>query len=86
MLFSYIVVLTCVWWVVFFMVLPYGNQIDIKPEKGHADSAPTNPRIGIKIAITSVISIILTVIIVYLLEHHHIARFVDKYISWLSGV
>ena len=38
MIFAYIVVLTCVWWVVFYMILPFGNQVTIKPEKGHAGS------------------------------------------------
>lgn len=77
MLFSSIVILTCIWWVVFFMVLPFGAQIEKKPEKGHADSAPTNPRIGIKIIITSIISIILTIIISYLLRDGYIKRWVE---------
>ena len=85
MIFAYIIVLTCVWWIVFYMVLPFGNQITVKPELGHADSAPTKPRLGMKIIITSAISVILTIAIVNLIEHGHFAKFIDKYVSWLSG-
>jgi predicted secreted protein len=84
MIFSYIVVLTCVWWIVFYMILPFGNEITIKPEVGHADSAPTKPRLGIKVIITSVISIILTMVIVYLIDHGYLKKMIDLYIDWLS--
>ncbi len=56
MLFAYIVTLTCVWWIVFYMVLPFGAEVTKKPELGHADSAPTKPNLGIKIIITSILS------------------------------
>lgn len=86
MIFSYIVTLTCVWWVVFYMVLPFGNKVTIKPESGHADSAPTTPRLGIKIITTSLISIILTMAIVYSIERGYLTKFVDGYIKWLSQI
>lgn len=79
MLFSYIVILTCIWWIVFFMALPFGAEVKHHPENGHADSAPTNPRIGLKIIITTVISLSLTAIIVYLLEHNYVANFIEKF-------
>lgn len=85
MILSYIIVLTCIWWVVFYIALPFGSQVTIKPEKGHADSAPTKPRLGLKFIITSIISIILTILVVHLIENHHISNFIDKYINWLSG-
>lgn len=50
-----------VWWLVFFMVLPWGihpveaNDVD----KGHASSAPQKPRIVLKMAITTVIAAVL---------------------------
>ena len=48
-----------IWWLVIFMVLPWGaesviDEDDVK--KGHASSAPKNPRMLLKIAITTVIS------------------------------
>ena len=84
MIFAYIVVLTCVWWVVFYIILPCGNQVTIKPEKGHADSTPTKPRLGLKIIITSIISMIVTIAIVYAIEHGHLVAFIEKYINWLA--
>ena len=68
------------------MILPFGNNITIKPEAGHADSAPTTPRLGVKVIITSVIAIILTIAIVYSIEHGYLTKFVDGYIEWLSQI
>jgi len=47
-----------IWWLVIFMVLPIGaHAIDAEDiEKGHAAGAPKNPRIVLKIAITTVIA------------------------------
>lgn len=49
------------WWLVFFMVLPWGirpvEETDV--EKGHASSAPQRPRIVLKMAVTSVIAAVL---------------------------
>jgi len=48
-----------IWWLVIFMVLPWGarsliDEDDVK--KGHASSAPKKPRLLLKIAVTTVIS------------------------------
>ncbi len=83
-MFSYIIILTCIWWVVFFMSLPFGSGVTQKPEAGHADGAPTKPHLGLKIAITSIISVILTYITVYLIEHGFMAKFVDSYLKMLN--
>ena len=85
MLFSYIVTLTCIWWMCFYIILPFGSQITIKPEKGHADSAPTKPRLALKIAITSFFSIILTIGMIYLIENHYLSSYAERYLNWLSG-
>ncbi len=48
-----------IWWLVIFMVLPWGakNVIDDDDvKKGHASSAPKKPRMLLKFAITTVIS------------------------------
>jgi predicted secreted protein len=79
MIVSYLVTLTCTWWIVFFMALPFGNKITKKPEIGHADSAPTTPRLGLKIIITSAISIILTILIVYAIDNGYLIKLVDAY-------
>lgn len=54
-----------VWWLVFFMVLPWGVQPlpeqDIS--KGHAPGAPRRPRILIKAVVTTVIAALISVLI-----------------------
>ena len=48
-----------IWWLVIFMVLPWGARSVIDEDdvqKGHAQGAPKNPRMVLKIAITTVIS------------------------------
>lgn len=58
-----IVMYIVIWWVVFFVALPYGVQTadeageDITP--GSVSSAPVKPRIGRKIAITTVVAAVL---------------------------
>lgn len=41
------------WVVFFFMTLPWGNKIPNVTQKGCVESAPNNPRIGLKIRITT---------------------------------
>jgi predicted secreted protein len=51
------------WWLVFFCVLPWGNRPQEEPEVGHATSAPANPRLWMKAAITSgIAAVIFTVL------------------------
>lgn len=57
-----------IWWLVFFVSLPIGVKIDDTPEKGHAESAPSNPKLLTKALITTIVSIILTIIAAYLIE------------------
>jgi predicted secreted protein len=49
------------WWVVIFMVLPWGVQtIDEKDiAKGHASSAPKRPRLLQKLAVTTLVAAVL---------------------------
>lgn len=56
------VVYVMIWVVVLFLVLPWGVRIPEVIECGHADSAPENPYIGLKLLITSIISAFLWVI------------------------
>jgi predicted secreted protein len=51
-------VYSVIWWLVLFMVLPWGNR-GISAEdvaKGHAAGAPERPRILIKFAVTTLLS------------------------------
>ena len=45
-----------IWWLVLFMVLPWGNRPNESPKSGHVASAPARPRIGLKFLITTAIS------------------------------
>ena len=58
------------WWLVIFMVLPWGNRpIDAEDvAKGHAPSAPKKPHMLIKAAVTTVISGIIWAIIYVVME------------------
>jgi predicted secreted protein len=49
-----------VWWLVLFMVLPFGASPPEEIQPGTAPSAPARPRMGLKILITTVIALALT--------------------------
>ena len=57
-----------VWWLVLFMVLPFGASPPDEVEPGTAPSAPARPRMGLKIAITTVIAAALTALVLWLLQ------------------
>ncbi len=54
--------------IVIFMALPIGVNIPDKIEKGHASSAPDNPKMGLKIVITSLLSGLVTIIYWYIVK------------------
>ena len=55
-----VVTYVCVWWLVFFMALPWGAAPAEHPLPGHATSAPEKPRLLLKVAVTTVIAALLT--------------------------
>jgi predicted secreted protein len=60
-------VFAIVWWLILFMVLPFGAAPPEKAEPGMASGAPARPRIGIKLAITTVLAALLTGLIMWLI-------------------
>jgi predicted secreted protein len=64
----FVIIFTCVWWVVFFILLPIGNKVSLNPQKGHADSAPERPRVFIKALVTTILSIVFSYIILVLVN------------------
>ncbi len=52
-----------IWWLVLFAVLPWGNRPPDEPEAGHVASAPANPRLALKFAITSLIAGLLFLVV-----------------------
>ena len=57
--FESIVAFIVIWWLLFFMVLPWGVHVPDKVEQGHATSAPAKPKLWQKMAITTGIAIVL---------------------------
>lgn len=57
-----------VWWLVLFMVLPFGAAPPDDVQPGNAKSAPAKPRMLIKILITTLIAVILTAAAIWFLE------------------
>jgi predicted secreted protein len=66
--FTGIVVYIILWWTVLFMVLPWGVKIPENPEPGHATSAPTNPRLCLKMLITTAIATVLWLVVYWVIE------------------
>ena len=62
------VVFAIVWWLVLFMVLPFGAAPPDEVEPGMASSAPAKPRIAVKVAITTVLAVLLTGLAVWLVD------------------
>lgn len=67
-LFSGIVVFLIVWWVVIFMVLPWGVRPAEKPEPGHEPGAPEKPMLLRKALITTAITAVIWLAIFAVIE------------------
>jgi predicted secreted protein len=57
-----------VWWLILFMVLPFGAAPPDEVEPGMATSAPAKPRMALKLAITTVLAALVTALIVWLMN------------------
>ncbi len=57
-----------VWWLVWFMTLPFGYRPPARVETGHAKSAPDKPRLVKKALITTAITAVLVGAIVGVVE------------------
>lgn len=59
-----------IWWLVLFMVLPWGvkpiGSTDIA--KGHASSAPRRPRMLLKVAVTTLIAAVLWAVVYVIID------------------
>jgi predicted secreted protein len=62
------IVFAVVWWLILFMVLPFGAAPPDEVEPGMATSAPAKPRIGLKLAITTVLAVAMTALVVWLID------------------
>jgi predicted secreted protein len=62
------VVFAIVWWLVLFMVLPFGAAPPAEVEPGMATSAPARPRLAAKMAITTLLAAMITGLIAWLID------------------
>ncbi len=58
-----IVIYVIIWWLVLFVVLPFGIQRDNNTISGNDPGAPKNPMLKKKIFLTSVISFFLSILV-----------------------
>ena len=61
-----IVIFVVIWWLVLFMVLPFGIQKDDEIVGGYDPGAPKNPMLKKKIILTSAISFFLSIIVSFI--------------------
>jgi predicted secreted protein len=66
--FSAAVVFIIVWWLVLFMVLPFGASPPEEIEPGTEPGAPGKPRMVVKLAVTTLIALCLTALIVWVIQ------------------
>ena len=62
------VVFAIVWWLVLFMVLPFGAAPPAEVEPGMAPSAPAKPRLAVKMAITTILAALVTALVAWLID------------------
>lgn len=60
--FTILIVFLNLWWVVFFMALPFGANPPEEVEQGHSAGAPAKTHLGKKALVTTVIAAILTAV------------------------
>ena len=64
-IFSYFLMLVLIWWVLFFIFLPFKNKTSSEWQIGNANSAPTKSYLFIKVLITSILSFIILITLIY---------------------
>lgn len=72
---SFIVIFVCTWWMVFFMALPFGVELDTSGPEVSGPGAPKTTGLKKKIIVTTLISVVVTGIIYALVE----ANVIDFY-------
>ena len=70
---SAVVVFIVIWWLVLFMVLPFGVRRAEAPEAGHDPGAPAMPMMWRKAAATTAISLVLFAIVYAIAEYELIS-------------
>ena len=66
--FTGVLVFVMIWWLMLFMVLPWGVKRAEAPEPGHDVGAPVNPMMWRKVLITTLISAVLWGVAYWLID------------------
>lgn len=66
--FTGIMVYLIIWWLVLFMVLPWGIKVPDTPEPGHATSAPEKPMLWRKAAVTTAVATVFWICTYFIIE------------------
>ena len=70
--FSTVLVFVVVWWLVFFMTLPFGarsfHEAGENVETGNVESAPMKPRLWLKAGAATVIAAVITIGVYFLID------------------
>lgn len=67
------VVFIVIWWLILFMVLPFGVRRTETPEAGHDPGAPARPMLWRKVAVTTAITLVLFAAVYGVVEFELIA-------------
>jgi len=70
---SGVVLFVLIWWVVFFTTLPWGIRRAGDEDKGHDAGAPLKPRLWLKAAIGTGISVLLWVAAYWIVESGYLS-------------
>jgi predicted secreted protein len=65
-LFTNFVLFILIWWIIFFISLPIKISVSENPCEGHASSAPQKTYIGLKVIITTTISIMVMIFLIFI--------------------
>ena len=63
---NFFVIYLILWWLVFFITLPFGVQKEADVKFGNDPGAPKNPNLRNKVIFTSIVTFILTLIIIFI--------------------
>ena len=76
---SIFLVYLMIWMIVFFMSLPVGVNVSENLEIGNANSAPSKTHLKLKILCSTIISIIPTYLIYWLIETEYLFIFIQNF-------